>query len=62
MTIDLKVQLREGESIFGARCRVVGVDPNKTSLHALECRERGLDPERTSINDLERAGSQLYRN
>lgn len=51
MTIVFKVQ--QGESIFDARCRVVGADPSKTSLHALACYERGLDPEKTSMHALE---------
>ena len=53
MSIDSKVQPREGESLFDARCRVVGVDPNKTSLHALACYEEGLDPEKMSPFALE---------
>lgn len=53
MTIDAKVQPREGEFTFDARCRALGVDPSKTSLHALVCYERGLDPEKTSPFALE---------
>jgi len=52
MTIDSKVQPREGESLFDARCRAVGVNPSKTSLHVLECYESGLDPKKTSMHAL----------
>lgn len=52
-TIDNKVQPREKESIFEARCRAVGTDPKKTSWHALRCYENGLDPENTSMFNLE---------
>lgn len=38
---------------FADRCSSLGLDPSKTSLHALECRERGLNPEKTSMHALE---------
>ena len=53
MSIDNKVQPREGEPLFNARCIAVRVDPGETSLHALKCYERGLDPEKTSMHALE---------
>lgn len=60
MSIDNRVQPKEGESIFAAECRQHGLDPKRTSMHTLECVKYGLDPKRTSINDLKAAGSQLY--
>jgi len=61
MTIDTKVQPKEGESIFAAGCRQYNLDPAKTSMHALECAKYGLDPAKTSINKLTVAGSRLYK-
>ena len=59
--ISHKFEIRQGESLLVAECRQYGLDPEKTSLHALECVKHGLDSTRTSINDLKKAGSSLYR-
>ena len=35
MSIDLKIQPKEKESLFAAECAKYGLDPGKTSMHAL---------------------------
>ncbi len=53
MSIDLKIQPKEKESLFAAECAKYGLDPGKTSMHGLECAKYGLDPGKTSMHGLE---------